>query len=260
VNHSFIDEHSHIDSVLHRLDPRIKIVNFVALLFFIIFSRPASLLSFSLYGLLILLLIGSSKIPVYYILKRCLIVVPFILMTALFLPFWQQGETIPLFHIGNFQVNVSAAGWIIFQSVLIKGIFSVACLTLLTASTPFPQLLAALENMKFPKLITMILSFMYRYIFLIEDEAMKMWQAMESRHVGGPRWLHLKVIANMLGTLFIRSFERGERVYLSMCCRGFDGTFKRTHNFELRRNDLAFLFNIFLALVSIILLDNFLGK
>jgi cobalt/nickel transport system permease protein len=143
---------------------------------------------------------------------------------------------------------------------LIKGIFSVACLTLLTSSTPFPRLLAALEDLKFPQLIIMSLSFMYRYIFLIEDEAMKMWQAMKSRRAGGSRWLHLKAIANMLGTLFIRSYERGETVYLAMRSRGFDGTFKQSHNFELRRYDLAFLFNIFLALVSIKLLDNFLGK
>ena len=260
MNHSFIDEHSHIDSTLHRLDPRIKIVSFVALLFFIIFSRPDSLFSFSLYGLLILLLIGISKIPVHYILKRCLIVVPFILMTSIFLLFGNQGATITLIHISSFQINVAAAGWTMFQSIMIKGILSVLCLTLLTASTPFPRLLAALEDLKFPKLIIMILSFMYRYIFLIEDEAMKMWRAMKARHVGGSHWLHLKAMANMIGTLFIRSFERGETVYLAMCSRSFDGTFKRSHNFGLKRNDLAFLFNIFLALVSIKLLDNFLGR
>jgi cobalt/nickel transport system permease protein len=260
MNHSFIDEHSHIDSALHRLDPRVKIVSLVVFLFFAIFTRPDSFLSFALYGLLLLLLIGISKIPVYYILKRCLVVVPFILMTSIFLLFVNQGATITLFHIGNFQMNVAAGGWIIFLSVMVKGILSVLCLTLLTASTPFPQLLAALEDLKFPQLIIMILSFMYRYIFLIEDEVMKMWRAMKSRSAGGFRWLHLKVIANMLGTLFIGSYERGERVYLSMCCRGFDGTFKRTHNFELRRNDLVFLFNIFFALVSIKLLDNFLGR
>ena len=260
MNHSFIDEHSHIDSALSRLDARIKIISFFAFIFFIVFTAPGSILSFALDGLLLLTLIAFSKIPISYIFKRCLVIVPFILMTAFFLPFWQQGETIPLFQIGTFQANVSAAGWIMFQSVLIKGIFSVACLTLLTASTPFPQLLAALEYLKFPQLIIMILSFMYRYIFLIEDEAMKMWQAMKSRRAGGSRWLHLKAIANMLGTLFIRSYERGETVYLAMRSRGFNGTFKQSHNFELRRYDLAFLFNIFLALVSIKLLDNFLGK
>ena len=260
MNHSFIDEHSHIDGVLQRLDPRIKIVSFVALLFFIIFTRPDSILSLALYGLLIILLIGISKIPVYYILKRCLVVVPFILMTSIFLLFGNQGATITLFHVGNSHINVGAAGWTMFQSVMIKGVLSVLCLTLLTASTPFPLLLAALENMKFPKLITMILSFMYRYIFLIEDESMKMWRAMKSRSSGGSSWLHLKAIANMIGILFIRSYERGETVYLAMCSRGFDGTLKRTYHFDLRKHDLAFLFNIFIVLISITILGNILGK
>jgi cobalt/nickel transport system permease protein len=260
VNHLFIDQHSHIDSTLSRLDPRTKIVSFFVFIFFIIFTAPGSILSFALYGLLLLTLIALSKIPISYIFKRCLVVVPFILMTVFFLPFWQQGETIPLFQIGTFQVNVSAAGWIMFQSVLIKGVFSVACLTLLTASTPFPRLLAALEDLKFPQLIIMILSFMYRYIFLIEDEAMKMWRAMKSRRVGGSRWLHLKAMANMLGTLFIRSFERGEAVYLAMCSRGFNGTIKRPVGDELKGIDFAFLFNIFFALISIKFLDNIIGR
>ncbi len=260
MNHSFIDEHSHIDSMLSRLDPRVKIVSFVVFLFFIIFTRSDSLLRFALYGLLILILIGLSKIPVYYILKRCFVIVPFILMTSLFLLFGNQGATFTLIHIGSFQINVAAAGWTMFLSVMIKGILSVLCLTLLTASTPFPQLLAALENMKFPKLITMILSFMYRYIFLIEDEAMKMWRAMKSRSTGGSRLLRLRAIANMIGILFIKSFERGETVYLAMCSRGFDGTLKRTYHFDLRKHDLAFLFNISIALISITILDNFLGR
>jgi energy-coupling factor transporter transmembrane protein EcfT len=67
-------------------------------------------------------------------------------------------------------------------------------------------------------------------------------------------------MANMLGILFIRSFERGETVYLAMCSRGFDGTFKRSGNLGLKRTDLAFLGNIFFALISINLLDKFLGR
>lgn len=260
MHHSFIDEHSHIDSPLSRLDPRIKIISFFAFIFFIIFTAPASTLSFVMYGLLLFILILLSKIPAAYILKRCLVVVPFIFMTSIFLPFWHQGASTTLFSIGSFQLNVAAAGWLMFKGVMIKGILSVLCLTLLTASTPFPQLLAALEDLKFPKLITMILSFMYRYIFLIEDEAMKMWRAMKSRRCGDSRRLHLKTIANIIGTLFIRSFERGETVYLAMYSRGFDGTFQRPNNLELKKTDLAFLFNIFFVLISIKLLDNFLGR
>jgi cobalt/nickel transport system permease protein len=260
MHHSFIDEHSHIDSLLSRLDPRIKIISFFAFVFFIIFTAPDSTLSFVLYGLLLLILIVLSKIPMVYILKRCLVVVPFILMTSLFLPFWKQEEIISLFSIGNLQINVTAAGWLMFKGVMIKGILSVLCLTLLTASTPFPQLLAALEDLKFPRLITMILSFMYRYIFLIEDEALKMWRAMKSRCAGGADRLQLKAMANMAGILFIRSFERGEAVYLAMCSRGYDGTVRRSYNFGLKRRDLAFLVNIIFALISIKLLDNFFGR
>jgi cobalt/nickel transport system permease protein len=260
MNHSFIDEHSHIDSPLSRLDPRTKIISFFTFIIFIIFTAAGSPVSFALYGLLLFVLIVLSRIPAVYIMKRCLMIVPFLLMTSLFLPFWKQGETFTLSVIGSFTVNVSSAGWFMFKGVMFKGVLSVICLTLLTASTPFPQLLAALEDMKFPKIITMILSFMYRYIFLIEDEAMKMWRAMQARQVGGSRRLHLKAMANMLGILFIRSFERGETVYLAMCSRGFDGTFKRSGNLGLKRTDLAFLGNIFFALISINLLDKFLGR
>jgi cobalt/nickel transport system permease protein len=260
MNHSFLDEHSHIDSLLSRLDPRVKIISFTVLLFFIALTKPDELLCFLLYGLLTFTLIGISKIPLRYVVKRCLVVLPFILLTSLFLLFGRGGDNMVLFPMGRFGLRVSATGWILFQSVMIKGVLSLLCLILLTASTPFPQLLAALEKMKFPKLLTMILSFMYRYIFLIEDEAMKMWRAMKSRSTGGSRWLRLKAMANMIGILFIRSFERGETVYLAMCSRGFDGTMQRRYSFAVQGRDLAFLVNIVAALISIRLLDNFLGR
>jgi cobalt/nickel transport system permease protein len=181
-------------------------------------------------------------------------------MASVFLPVWPQSKSITLFNIGSFKVNVAPAGWLIFKGVLLKGVLSVFCLILLTSGTPFPQLLAALEDLKFPRLITMILSFMYRYIFLIEDEALKMWRAMKSRCAGGADRLQLKAMANMAGILFIRSFERGEAVYLAMCSRGYDGTVRRSYNFGLKRRDLAFLVNIIFALISIKLLDNFFGR
>jgi cobalt/nickel transport system permease protein len=260
VNHSFIDEHSHIDSILSCLDPRTKVVSFFVFIFFIVFTSPESTLSFALYGLLLIVLILLSHIPLMYILKRCLVIIPFILMTSIFLLYEKQGEKISLMQIGSLSLTFSKEGWLIFKGVMIKGILSVLCLTLLTACTPFPRLLLALESFKVPKVITMILSFMYRYIFLIEDEAMKMWRAMKARSAGHSRLLHFKAIANMIGILFIRSFERGEAVYLAMCSRGFNGTLKHSACDELKGIDFAFLFNIFFVLISINFLDNFLGR
>ena len=110
------------------------------------------------------------------------------------------------------------------MNILIKSYLSILCLILLVTTTKFSELLRAFEKLGCPKIITMIMSFMYRYIFVIEDELMKMRQAKESRSVGGSRYFHAKALANMLGTLFIRSYERAEAVYLAMCARGFDGS------------------------------------
>ncbi len=260
MNHSFLDCHSDIDSLLSRLDPRVKIVCFLSFLILIGLAKPGCSWCFVFYALWIAVLTGVSRIPLTYFVKRTLVVLPFILFTSLFVLLAKPGNPVFQYQMGLLQISISQAGWILFQSVMIKGLLCVLCLVLLTATTPFPQLLAALESLKIPRLITMILSFMYRYIFLIEDEAMKIWRAMKSRHADGPRIVLLRALANMIGILFIRSFERGETVYLAMCSRGFDGTMRRRYSFAIKRRDWVFLLNFAAVLIGIQLLDNFLGK
>ena len=108
-------------------------------------------------------------------------------------------------------------------------------------STEFPVLLKALEKLKIPTIVVLVLSFMYRYVFVITDELMKMKQAKESRSIGGSKWLHIRTLANMIGTLFIRSYERAERVYVAMRLRGFNGSIKTLHTFQITNNDICFL-------------------
>jgi cobalt/nickel transport system permease protein len=126
---------------------------------------------------------------------------------------------------------------------------------LLAASTNFSKLLKAFEKLGIPKIITMILSFMYRYIFVVQDELMKMREAKESRSVGGSRWFHIKTLANMVGVLFIRTYERGESVYLAMCARGFDGSIKIIDSFQLKRRDFSFI----LVLVGLLIFIRLFG-
>jgi cobalt/nickel transport system permease protein len=95
---------------------------------------------------------------------------------------------------------------------------------------------------------------MYRYIFVVEDEWLKMQQAKEARSVGGSRWFHTRALANMIGILFVRAYERGEEVYLAMCSRGFDGKIKTMYDFRLRMKDLCFLVVIVGLLAGISLL------
>lgn len=208
MRHAYLDQYSDRPSPLNRLDTRLKTLIFVTFIIFVILTRPNSFFVFSLYSTFIAVLILLSRVPIIFILKRSLAVIPFVLM------------------VGIFNLVSGREGFVLFANIFIKSYLSMLCLILLVTTTKFSELLRAFERLGCPKIITMVMSFMYRYIFVIEDELMKMRQAKESRSVGGSRFFHAKALANMLGTLFIRSYERAEAVYLAMCARGFDGSVK----------------------------------
>ena len=100
-----------------------------------------------------------------------------------------------------------------------------------------------------PWVMVMLLSFMYRYIFLLTDEVMRMKQARDSRNFGGKRLWQIRTIGNMIGTLFIRSYERGERVYVAMLARGFDGQTRTLNTLNFRQADAYFGISFCLALI-----------
>ena len=254
MRHAYIDEHSNINSFISRLDPRVKIISFIAFILFIIFTRPNSGITFAFYGGLMVILILLSKIPIKFILKRSSVIIPFVLMVSLFIPFTKQGEVTGGYSLGILRLTVSYARLIIFWNILVKAYLSILCMIILITSTKFSALLKALEKLKFPQLIILVLSFMYRYIFVVQDELIKMGQAKEARSVGGSRWLHIKALAHMVGVLFIRAYERAESVYLAMCSRGFDGRIKTIGEFKLTAKDFLFFLIMIVSLVGIRLL------
>jgi len=251
MRHSYLDEYSQINSLIHHLDPRIKIIIFVVFILFVIFTSPTSFKAFALYGLLITILVLLSKIPLQFFLRRSLNIIPFVLLISFFIPFIKEGKVAGGYSFGTLKLTVTYDGLMIFWNILIKAYLSILCMILVMVSTGFTDFLKALEKIKFPQLITMILSFMYRYIFVVEDELMKMQQAKEARSVGGSRWFHAKALANMLGVLFIRTYERAEAVYLAMCCRGFNGKIQTINDFQLGKKDWAFFFVMLAVLFGI---------
>lgn len=251
MEHSYLDEHSGKNSFIHRLEPRIKIISLFLYILFIILSPPNSFMAFLLYGLIIFILIVFSKLSFIFVFKRSLAIFPFLLAVAIFIPFIRGEKIVAEFSFLGFRLSASLEGLLIFCNILIKSYLSILCMILLIATTSFSSLLKAFEKLKFPALFIMIISFMYRYIFVLEDELMKMRMAKESRSIGGSRWFHLKALANMVGILFIRAYERAERVYLAMCSRGFDGEVKTIYDFKIERKDSCFLLSIITALTLI---------
>lgn len=246
----YINKYANIQSIIHRWDPRAKVIAFVILVVFIVLTRPESFAAFAFYGILIFALILMSKIPIKYVIKRSITIIPFVLFIAIFIPFLKEGRALWSYPVGKMNIKVTYEGLMMFWNVMVKAYLSALCMILLSASTGFFQLLKALEGLKIPGIIVMVFSFMHRYFFILQDELMMMRRAKESRSVNGRRWLHTRALANMLGVLFIKSYERGEAVYLAMCSRGFDGSIRTMEHSRLTNRDVCFTLVIVVLLVS----------
>ncbi|MGB9613784.1 MAG: cobalt ECF transporter T component CbiQ, partial [Candidatus Margulisiibacteriota bacterium] len=200
------------DSLIHRVPAKIKIVLALLSLVFVL-VMPISFYPFFLFyffGLVILIFI--SRVPPLFVLLNSLSVIPFVFLVSLYIPFFYF-----------FKLGVAYSGLVLFLNVLVKSWLSILTLLLVSTTTRFSRFLKGLEELKLPRLLTLILSFMYRYLFVLVDEVMRIRRSVEAR---AGKLDDYKTIGNFIGTLFLRSFERGERIYLAMLARGFEGEIK----------------------------------
>ncbi len=221
MHHSFIDQYSHLESIIHRLDPRVKVIAFFLFIFIVVITPIKAVYAFVVYFSMVLILALLTRIPVVFLLKRSLVIIPFALLIGLFNLFFKPID--------------------VFLNLLIKSWLSVMVMILLSSTTSFPDLLKALEALKMPHILIAILSFMYRYIFTLMDQAMRMERARVLRSYQSLGLRQLKALGAMLGSLFIRTYERGERIYLAMLSRGFDGQTPETNSFAFTFKDAVFL-------------------
>ena len=250
MKHSFVDRYSDLDSIIHRLDPRTKLITTLLFILVVALTPPNSWSAFALYFAVIATLLLLSKVPIFYVFKRSLVIMPFVLMIAIFVPFFKEGEVAGSYNLWLWQVSVTYSGFQVLSNILVKAWLSILSLILLTSTTKMTGLLKGLEQLRMPRVMVMILSFMYRYLFVLVDEVMRMKQARDSRNFGGKRLWQIRTIGNMIGTLFIRSHERGERVYAAMVARGFDGQTRTLDCLNFRKADAYFGISLGLVLIS----------
>lgn len=181
-------------------------------------STPISnLYSYIGFFALILLVVALSKLPILTVLRRSLIEIPFILF-AFLMPFFGTGES---YEIAGF--TIYREGLIAGSAIVAKGTLGVLGAIVLSGSTTARGILFGLERLKLPPLMVNIASFMLRYINVVTDEMERMRVARASRGFE-PRGIRdWRILASVAATLFIRSYERGERVHLAMLSRGFSG-------------------------------------
>jgi cobalt/nickel transport system permease protein len=240
MKHSFIDEYSHLNSVIHRLDPRTKLIASLAFVVAVVLTQASNWRVFAFYFAVVAFMLAFSRLPIVYVLKRSLVVLPFVLLIAIFIPFLKGGEVAGSYNIWLWQVSITYNGLMIVANVLVKSWLCILALILLSSTTRLDDLLKGLRQLGMPQVMILILSFMYRYIFVLVDEAMRIQQARNSRNFGGSWLHHVKTIGHMVGTLFIRSYERGERIYAAMLARGFDGQTRTLYKLRFKQADAYF--------------------
>mgnify|MGYP001002969955 CR=1 FL=1 len=234
--------HDH-DSFIHRLDPRVKVVVTVVFIVSNALLPDGAWFAFGFAWLFLLLCNLLSKLGYAYTLKRSIIALPFAFI-AITVLFSIPGNPLSTFHFLMWDFTITDAGLLRFVSILIRSWLSVQMAILLVAVTHFPDLIHAFEHLRVPAILTTIIAFLYRYLFVLTDEVFRLLRARESRSAaaagsrsgGGVLW-RAKVAGNMAGQLFLRSYERSDRIYNAMLARGYTGHLYTLNPHEMKSKD-----------------------
>ncbi|MFD9218731.1 cobalt ECF transporter T component CbiQ [Streptomyces sp. NPDC060064] len=208
----------HGHSPVHDLPPHCKLAAVFCFVLVVVSTPREAVWAFGLYAVLLAAVASLARIPVGFLLRRLLIEIPFVAFAVL-MPFVVPGEQVSVLGI-----SLSVPGLWGAWNVLAKGTLGVAASVILASTTELRSLLLGLQRLKLPPMLVQIASFMIRYGDVITDEMRRMSIARRSRGFEARGVRHWGVLGKSAGALFIRSYERGERVHLAMVSRGYAGT------------------------------------
>jgi len=221
------------DTPVHRLDPRAKVVTTLVFL--------ATVVSFSKYDILPMLpfaifpvvMASEGRLPTRFLVRKLLAVAPFALVIGFFNP-WLDREIVAYFG----SIGISG-GWVSYGSIVLRFLLTTSAALVLVGTTGMMGVCMAIERLGAPDVFATQLLFLYRYIFVLGEETMRMARARALRSFGN-RGLGVRVYAQMLGQLLLRTYDRAQRIYLAMQCRGFDGHVRLTKRLHFSARDAVF--------------------
>ena len=241
-----LDRYLEGSSWFHSADARIKLVMALGFIFATTSIPPGKWIGFAAMLALVWLAAGISRVGLLRVFLRSLVAIPFILI-ALPTVFTKPG--LPLFELDLtlFALTGTREGLDFFISVLLKSWASVTAAVVLTATTPPLRLLEALRALRVPAILVAIVMLMYRYLFVLVDEAQSLLRARTARSAaigpnsGGSLVWRAKSAGGMAGSLFIRTLDRSERIYMAMLARGYDGTLRQSRVDSIERGPILLL-------------------
>lgn len=231
MHHVTLDSWSRIASPIHRLDPRAKIAAALAIIVSLVVGQRSYGWLFVSYLALLAALILAARVPLTLLAARAALVLPFAGTLAV---------------VNWFHGDASRAA-----AVLGKSYISALAVLFLLATTPLHALLRGLELLRVPRFFLMVAQFVYRYLFVLSEQAQHMLQARRCRAPRGTRQPLASAAAGAIGVLFARSYARAERIHQAMLARGFQGHFVLLDQPSLRAADWLFVSGILGAIAAL---------
>lgn len=208
----------HGHSPVHRAAPQIKIATAFGALLAIVSTPREAIWAFGVYTAVTVAVAAIAGLTPAFAARRMTIEIPFLILAAL-LPIFGSGPTTEVLGL-----DLSTAGLWDAWNIVAKATLGLAIAVILAATTEVTEMLAGFDGLRVPSIVTAIAGFMVRYVDVITGDWSRMRVAMASRG-HDPRWfMQVGPYARTVGVMFIRTLERGERVYLSMASRGYTGT------------------------------------
>ena len=243
MHSDLFDRYHAAESPLHRLDPRVKVLVTVGFILSIVLLPDGAWIAFLIAWGFILIANLLSGLGVWFTFRRSFIALPFALVAVTAI-FNVPGEPVWTWQIGSLGLTATVEGLVRFASIVIRSWLSVQAAILLVAVTQFPDLIHAFEHLHVPAILTTIVAFLYRYLFVLTNEVFRLEQARKSRSAalpdlksGGTVFWRAKIAGHMAGQLFLRSYERSDRIYNAMLARGYTGHIRTLHPHVMTRTD-----------------------
>jgi cobalt/nickel transport system permease protein len=222
------------ETSVHRLDPRAKLLTTAVFLVTVMSFGRDDLSAIAPFFLYPMVMMGAGNLPMGYLLKRILVVLPFVALVGIFNPLLDRAIVMKLGPLGI------SGGWVSFLSILARCVLAVWVAMILVATTGFHAMCAGLERMGVPNVFVTVLLFVHRYLFVLIDEASRMARARSLRSFSR-RGFGLKAWSSLGGHLLLRTMDRAQRVHRAMLSRGFSGEVRVARRDAIRPGDVAFV-------------------
>lgn len=231
----WIDQFSRRTSPVHRVDPRAKVLTTLVFLICVVSLGPYDLVALAPFALFPVVLASESGMPAGELAKRLAAVAPFAIVIGAFNPLL---DTAVVGHVGGLAITGGVVSWL---SIIARFLLTTSAAIVLIGTTGMAGVCAGLERLGLPDVLSTQLLLLYRYLFVLVEEVLRLARARSLRSFGR-KGMGPGAYANLVGHLLVRTAERARRVYDAMQCRGFDGRVRTMRSLSMRASDWAFLF------------------